>query len=240
MNIEYSSTFESQRRLKPNIFDFDYCLLIGLVKNIKKFIKFYVTDSMTIIDYGCGAMPYKKLFPESTNYIGIDSCINPYADIVVENNELIPLNNNVADIIISTQVVYLINDYNIYLNECRRLIKDSGQLYITTHGTWTHHPASGGDYYRFTMQGLSYILSKAGFKILEIYPIVGTLGTGLHLRQLVFNSWLSKTFLGKYFIPILNIYYNFRIYISDLLSPYGTRMSSPVIYTCIAVPDNLN
>jgi len=189
---EYGNTFESARRLKPRLWDVDYCLLRGLADTVKDFADKYVMPDMKIVDFGCGAKPYRTLFPVSVEYIGVDACPSPHVDIVIEPGRSIPVPAATADCIISTQVVYLIPDYKPYLRECRRLLRDDGYLLITSHGTWTYHPASGGDYYRFTQDGMRHILNEAGFEIEHIFPIVGTLGTGLHLRQLIFNAWLRK------------------------------------------------
>ncbi len=155
------------------------------------------------------------------------------AEILIEPGERVPLCNGSANVILSTQVIHLIPEFDDYLKECRRLLASDGYLIITTHGTWTHHPASGGDYYRFTHDGLRHILKRSGFEIEEIRPIVGTLGTGLHLRQLVFNAWLKRCGLGA-FAKLLNVFTNVRIVFEEKITPYGTRMSSPVIYAAVA------
>jgi len=232
----YGSTFESSRRLHPHIWEADYCLLRGLVDTIIKFVKHNIEPGMKVIDFGCGAKPYRGLFPENIDYIGIDTSKSIYADITIEPGELVPLHDAVADCIISTQVIYLIPEYQFYLQEIKRLLKPQGKLFITTHGTWTYHPASGGDYYRFTQQGLQHILCKAGFEVVLMTPIVGTLGTGLHLRQLVLNSWLRKLPFGKVFANLSNIFINGRIIFEDKLCPLGTRLSSPVILAATAKP----
>ena len=231
---EYGNTFESARRLSPYLWNVDYCLLRGLADAVKTFAEKYIKSDMKIIDFGCGGKPYRNFFPENVEYIGIDACPSPYVDIVIEPGQPVPLAAATADCIISTQVVYLIPDYKPYLRECRRLLHDDGRLLITSHGTWTYHPASGGDYYRFTQDGMRHILDEAGFEIEHLSPIVGTLGTGLHLRQLVFNAWLQKIPGGAVFALLFNIITNLRIIIEDKLCPWGTRMSSPVIFFAIA------
>lgn len=232
----YGRTFESARRLHPRIWDADYCLLRGMVDTIKKFASDHAKPGMHVIDFGCGGKPYRSIFPENCEYIGIDTHSNPHADVHIEPGQIVPLPDAVADCIISTQVVYLIPEYNFYLRDCRRLLRPEGRLFITTHGTWTYHPASGGDYYRFTQDGLRHILNEAGFEIEVMSPIVGTLGTGLHLRQLVFNTWLRKIPLGSGIAKLLNIFTNARILIEEKFSPWGTRMSSPVILAATARP----
>ncbi len=231
----YSKTFENKRRINPRIYDVDYLLLTGLARVVKLFSNKHVLKGNVIIDMGCGAKPYRPLFPEDIKYVGVDVTMSNFADIVINPGEPVPLADSFTDCIISTQVVYLIPDYKQYLLECNRLLKIDGKLLITSHGTWTYHNASGGDYYRFTQDGMRYILKKAGFEIEELFPIIGTLGTGLHIRQLIFNSWLKKIpILGKYIANIYNIFTNFRIIIEDSLCTYGTRSSSPVIFAAIA------
>lgn len=229
---KYSDSFEADRRLRPRFWDVDYCLLNGLVREIEQFAE-RVKSGMNVIDFGCGAKPYRRLFPENCQYIGIDTCSNPYADIIIEPGQEVPLPDATADCIVSTQVVYLIPEYTIYLRECLRLLRPEGRMFITTHGTWTYHPASGGDYYRFTQDGLRYVLDQAGFEIVVIEPVVGTLGTGLHLRQLVFSALLGKLHCS-WLANVMNVFTNLRILLEEKLSPRGVRMSAPVIFAVMA------
>ena len=236
----YGQSFEGDRRLHPRFWDADYCLLRSLADAVDAFAAEYVKPGMTVVDFGCGAKPYRRLFPIDCKYIGVDACQNPHADMVVLPGQPVALPNAIADCIVSTQVVYLVPDYGSYLRECRRLLRPGGKMFVTTHGTWTYHPASGGDYYRFTQDGLRHIMREAGFCIEAISPVVGTLGTGLHLRQLVFNSWLRHLPLGRAIAILLNIATNARIVVEDRFSPAGTRMASPVIFTAIAHLESLD
>lgn len=229
----YGQTFEARRRLQPKLWDADYCLLKGMSEALADFSSKFVEADKTVVDFGCGAKPYRTLFPERCRYIGVDACDNPHAEIQIVPGERVPLADSSADVILSTQVVYLIPDFDYYLDECRRLLRPDGRLFITTHGTWTYHPASGGDYYRFTHDGLRHILKRADFEMEEIRPIVGTLGTGLHLRQLIFNAWLKRCGFGPLAI-LLNVFTNLRIQLEEKITPYGTRMSSPIIYAAVA------
>ncbi len=234
--LNYGKTFETDRRIHPHIWDSDYCLLRGLAAQVEDFATSEIQSGMKVIDFGCGGKPYRSLFPKDIEYIGIDSCSNASADIVIQPGEPVPMDDGVADCIISTQVVYLIPEYKEYLKECKRLLKVGGRLFISTHGTWTHHPASGGDYYRFTKDGLRYILSEAGFDIQSIVPIIGTLGTGSHLRQLIYNSWLCKIpIVGRWLAKIYNVAINVQIMVEEKISPLGTRMSTPVIFAAVAI-----
>ena len=231
--MNYSETFEANRRIHPRIWDVDYCLLIGLKRAVMEFCTNHIKHDSRIIDFGCGAKPYRTLFPKTCTYIGIDVCQNPYADFIVNEDETVPLPSGSCDFIISTQVVYLIANFPMYLNECKRLLGKDGKILITTHGNWTYHPASGADYYRFTQDGFRLILEDAGFVVEEIHPIVGTLGQGLHIRQLVFNHWIRKIRFS-WVANIMNCFTNLRILLEDKITPLGTRVSAPVIFHTVA------
>lgn len=215
------------------MWDSDYCLLRGLAREVRIFAESKAGTGQTVVDFGCGAKPYRGFFPAGCHYVGVDACDNPNADIVLRRGERVPLADGTADLLLSTQVVYLIPEFGDYLKECRRLLREDGWFLLTTHGTWTHHPASGGDFYRFTQDGVRHILTRSGFKVVALEPVVGTLGTGLHLRQLVFNQWLRRLRLG-WVAAMLNVMFNARIQIEDRLSPRGTRMSCPVILCALA------
>ncbi len=233
MTEGYAASFEDQRRLHPRLWQADYCLLSGLRDCVRAFAQDHARPGMTVIDFGCGAKPYRSLFPRDVIYTGVDVSDNPNAEVKVSPGQPVPLEDGCADVIVSTQVVYLIPEYHIYLQECRRLLKPSGFMFLSTHGTWTYHPASGGDFYRFTQDGIRHILEKNRFRIETLDAVVGTLGTGRHLRQLVFNAWLKKLHLAPV-ASALNIITNLMITLEDQLSPQGTRLSSPVILVSVA------
>ena len=84
-------------------------------------------------------------------------------------------------------------------------------------------------------QGLKYLLNSYGFKILEIEPIIGTLGGALHIRQVVLNSWLKKIpLMGLLLCYLLNFVTNLRILLEDKLQSYGTSVSNPIAFAVTA------
>ena len=231
----YADSFEGSRRIRPRLWQADYVFLSGLAENVRRFATSYATEALTVVDFGCGAKPYRPFFSINCRYVGIDMAGNPHADIQLTLGEKVPLPAGTADLLLSTQVVYLVPDFDSYLEECRRLLKPTGRMLLTTLGTWTYHPASGGDYYRFTQDGVRYILKKHGFALETLEPVVGTLGTGLHLRQLVFNSWFRRAHLDLV-AAAFNVICNLRICLEDKISPHGTRMAAPVNFCAVARP----
>jgi ubiquinone/menaquinone biosynthesis C-methylase UbiE len=219
-----------------NIFKMDYILLLGINNSISKFAKkINKSEKKILIDFGCGRMPYKNKFPKNIRYIGVDLTSNKKAEIKIKENSNLPFKKKSIDIVISTQVIHKVKNYNNYLKNCSYVLKKKGLLFLTTHGNWTHHPAGSGDYYRFTIQGLKYLLNSYSFKILEIEPIIGTLGGALHIRQVVLNSWLKKIpLMGLLLCYLLNFVTNLRILLEDKLQSYGTSVSNPIAFAVTA------
>jgi SAM-dependent methyltransferase len=128
-------------------------------------------------------MPYRSLFePRVGSYIGFDFPGNELADRQLSDRGLLPMGDFEADIALSTQVLEHVRDPETYLAECRRVLKKSGLLILSTHGVWRYHP-DPCDYWRWTSQGLKQVLSDAGFEIIRFRGIMGPGATALQLWQ---------------------------------------------------------
>jgi len=61
-------------------------------------------------------------------------------------------------------------DPNAALKNINRFLKKGGILYISFHFVYPVHPIVGEDCLRYTRNGVSKILERAGFKILQLVP----------------------------------------------------------------------
>jgi 2-polyprenyl-3-methyl-5-hydroxy-6-metoxy-1,4-benzoquinol methylase len=229
----YVKSWNPAAALHPKFWRKDHWLVLGLMKQVAEAANRVAAGSV-VLDFGCGAKPYEPLFANTT-FIGIDVRPSRYADLVVTEGEKVQLPAGQADFILSTQVLHLTKDPCGYLAECRRLIKPTGTLFLTTHGMWTYHTASGGDYYRYTQGGLTHMMRTHGFEITDLKPIIGTLAAATHIRQLVLSSFLETRGLN-FVSAVLNVLLNARIAIEESVSPIGMRMSSPAAFACTAKP----
>ena len=218
---------------EPRLWHADYCLARGLRSAAATFAAGTPTGAV-VVDFGCGTSPYKALFPAGTKYVGVDVVASPYADIVIDPGQRVPFDDGGADAVISTQVLHKVEAFGDYLAEAARMLKPGGRLFLTTHGTWTYHPATGGDFIRFTHDGLRRAVERAGFDVRGVDPLVGTLGTGLHLRQLVFNAWLRRLGLRPV-AAALNVVTNLWILANEAVTPAGSRLAAPVALALVAV-----
>ncbi len=122
-----------------------------------------------LLDIGCGNKPYQDVIaPHISEYIGCDivqsskNCV----DILSAAN-VIPLNGETFDTIISTQTIEHVEDHQGLVTEAYRLLKPEGHFILSGPMYWPLHEEPY-DFFRFTKHGFRYILEKAGFEIVSI------------------------------------------------------------------------
>lgn len=197
-------------RIKPKIYNSRYIHLKLLRDAISNSFKKYQknTQELTIVDLGCGEKPYREVFSNGlTKYIGVDIPGNKNADYEIDlETGKSKLEDNFADIVISIQVLEHVQHVQKYLKECKRILKPNGNLMLSTHGYWIFHP-DPGDYWRWTVQGLTDELTRAGFKVIKINGIMGLLSTSIQLFQdAVLLSFPLKRYWGKFFIIVMQFF----------------------------------
>lgn len=128
-----------------------------------------------LLDYGCGGQPYRCLFtPRIERYIGADvaAAKGISLDIQFEPGQSLPLPDESVDTILSTQTLEHVYDFDAYLRECARLLRQTGNLIISVPMQWRQHE-SPFDYWRFTSHGLTAKLEEHGFVVATIEPCGG-------------------------------------------------------------------
>lgn len=140
-------------------------------------------SGLTLIDFGCGDMPYRALFaPQVSRYIAADLPGNPAATALITAEGRLNLPDASADLVLSSQVLEHVADPALYLSECSRVLKSGGRLFLSTHGSWWYHPHPT-DYWRWTGQGLQKTLRDAGFDQVELVGLMGLAAGGIYLFQ---------------------------------------------------------
>jgi len=128
-----------------------------------------------LLDYGCGGQPYRELFASRIErYIGADiaPAANTAPDIVFAPSQPLPLPDASVDTILSTQVLEHVADYQAYVEDCRRLLRQDGYLIITIPMHWRHHEMPT-DYWRFTRYGIGHALQQHAFGVENLTPCGG-------------------------------------------------------------------
>ena len=153
-----------------------------------------------ILDIGCGEADIKEFFYRNmkhVNYVGIELSEKalegaltkkskyPYMFIQKDLNTGIPLKDNSFDRIICTEFIEHISkesgDY--LLQECRRVIKDDGKLYLSTPDKTLAEGIYSKDHiHEYEYQEILDSLSDNGFEILEHY---GCSAKSKHIKKIL-------------------------------------------------------
>ncbi|WP_145362036.1 class I SAM-dependent methyltransferase [Stratiformator vulcanicus] len=182
-----------------------------------------------VIDLGCGSMPYRPLVEDVVKaYIGVDLANNWSADIHLNEDFTVPLDDDCADIVLSNQVLEHVRDPTLYLSECRRLLRPEGRLLLSTHGIWRFH-GHPEDFWRWTSLGLPLTLERSGFQVLESRAIMGPAATGLQLFQDAIAPRVPHIFK-----PIVFFFSQLIIEAFDRITPQRVVARDASVYVVLA------
>lgn len=129
----------------------------------------------TVIDVGCGAQPYRPLLAKEVRYIGIDRSDAKdrfkyeIPDTIYYDSDQWPIQDGEADVILCTETLEHVLEYDAFLAEATRCIKGGGALVLTVPfaARWHYIPY---DYFRYTPSALNALLTKAGLRNVRVYP----------------------------------------------------------------------
>ncbi len=217
-------------RLFPPWYHSRYYGLVGLRKAMEKIIKENDFNNKTVLDYGCGTMPYKSLFENVVSkYIGADIDDNKLAEVIIDRDSgHIDIQSKSADFIISTQVLEHVESPVNYLREAHRVCKEDGYILLSTHGFWLYHP-NPTDYWRWTASGLKKILKDNHWEVKEITGIFGFAASSLALFQDSIAVNLPKFFRVPFCVIMQQI-----INIADKCYSDKTRKENAALYLVVA------
>ena len=131
----------------------------------------------TVVDVGCGYMPYKPLVLASPSraerYIGIDLHENIYRSPDLEwDGSAIPLKEKSVDCALATEVFEHCPEPELVMRETLRVLKPGGLLFLTVPFLWPLHCVPY-DEYRYTPFSLERHLRKAGFEQIKLTALGG-------------------------------------------------------------------
>lgn len=148
------------------------------------------------LDVGAGRVPFRKqLVGRVKTYHSLDTKPFEGTFYVEDAQKMGSVPSGRYDVVISFQVIEHLPEPEKALKEMFRVLKLGGRLIITTPHLSRIHDLPN-DYYRFTGQGIAYLVKKAGFSSIEVLTSGG-------LLSFLGHQW-STIFLGMVWtVPVV-------------------------------------
>lgn len=132
-----------------------------------------------MLELGCGAMPYHPLYRERTSAVWCTDWPQslhqqPHADLFCDLNVHLPLKSEMADTVLLADVLEHIYQPEALLAEVVRVLRPGGVLLLNTPFMYWVHEAPH-DYYRYTPYALQRLAQDAGFEVLALDAVGGSL-----------------------------------------------------------------
>ncbi|MBI2837639.1 MAG: class I SAM-dependent methyltransferase [Acidobacteria bacterium] len=143
-----------------------------------------------LIDIGCGEKPSESLWaPVVSEHIGVDhegTCHDRSKIDIFGSAYSIPVADASFDSAICTAVLEHLEEPELAIRECHRVLKPGGTAIYAVPFIWHLHEAPR-DFFRFSKFGLEYLFTKVGFEIVELRALSGFWATFGQL--LVYNLY---------------------------------------------------
>jgi SAM-dependent methyltransferase len=191
-----------------------------------KIAEYAVDFKGKMLDFGCGHKPYKSVFSQVDEYIGVDFRNEGHdhekEDIdVYYDGESLPFSDEYFDCAICTEVLEHVPDIDKSLTLLNRVLKRNAQVIFTVPFVWTEHEMPF-DFRRFTMNGLVKILEKHGFTVLKAHNNGNFISVIIQLQIMLIHQLLFTK--NVYLNFIINFIFVFPLtFISIILSPLFFR-----------------
>ncbi len=147
------------------------------------------------LDVGCGQKPYRSIFKNATEYIGMDieqsghDHSNEDIDVFYDGKTF-PFGNETFDSIVCNEVLEHVFNPSEFLSEMHRVLKKGGKVLLTVPFVWDEHEQPY-DYARYSSFGLKYLVESNGFTVLDQRKSV----CGVKVVVQMFNTILFKKWL---------------------------------------------
>jgi SAM-dependent methyltransferase len=193
-----------------------------------------------MLDFGCGAKPYKSLF-QVREYIGLDVENSGHSHVlesidVFYDGVRIPFKNNYFDSVLSSQVFEHVQDVDSSLREISRVVKKGGRCLFTVPFLGPEHEMPN-DYRRYTCGGVEKLLLAHGFKIITLQRTTNFIESWFQLICI----FISKIFYSKCLILnlILKLVFVFPFTLLGLVVGYLIRFDTSLYLDSVILAEKM-
>lgn len=164
---------------------------------IYKSVEFFGPSlSGTVIDFGCGTVPYRQLLSNCSEYVGVDYDSPRARSLGVADRfydgETIPFDTGTIGGVLSTQSLEHVPNPDRIVAEWARVLKDDGFLLVTVPLMWPEHEAPW-DFHRLTSYGLRKLLEENSFEVLEVKRLLPDCRAPAQL----FLAWVNDAWFSR-------------------------------------------
>lgn len=143
-------------------------------RELEKSFQLYLSGKL--IDIGCGCKPlqsFAKMYVDE--HVGVDhhATLHDKSEVDLFGTAYhLPVENASFDSALCTAVLEHLEEPELALRECHRVLKLGGVAIYTVPFIWHLHEEPR-DFYRFSKYGLDHLFQKVGFEVIEIKPLSG-------------------------------------------------------------------
>ncbi len=135
-----------------------------------------IPPGQRVLDAGAGEGRFKEFFGHA-EYVGIDSAQGDpswnYSRLdVLGRLEELPFPDGSFDHVVSIVVLEHTPRPGRVVEEFRRVLKPKGMVHMVVPHMWEEHQRPN-DFFRFTSNGIRYLLQGSGIRIRKIHPVGG-------------------------------------------------------------------
>jgi SAM-dependent methyltransferase len=151
-----------------------------------------------LMDFGCGSKPYKTLFHNVTEYIGVDydspghPHTNEQIDVYYDGRHL-PFPDNHFDAVFTTEVFEHVFNLPQILGELNRVLKPGGKILITCPFAICEHEVPN-DFARYTSFAMKHMLEQHNFNVLNLGKTGNSVETIWQLRITYWHQHIVHKF----------------------------------------------
>ena len=175
----------------------DYIVLYYLISDLKKVIAHYAKGK--VLDVGCGNKPYESFFNSGVDsYTGCDvvQSSGNKVDVICKATQL-AYESDEFDTLFSTQVMEHVDNSDLMMKECNRVLKPGGILLLSVPLCWELHEEPY-DFFRFTKYGLKELCDRNNFEMLEIISNGGKWAAIIQMNlNMIYSTFKKKNFIIK-------------------------------------------
>jgi SAM-dependent methyltransferase len=170
--------------------------------NMNEYLKNNIKLHGRVLDLASGRSMYSKFLKGDFIHIRADLKLKYDVDIEIDFNKRFPCKDNEYDYILLLNAIYISPDPKSVLDECRRVLKRDGTMYVTFPCIFNENPEPK-DYHRFTKEYIRLITAE--FNEVEIIPIGNRVESALYILDPILRLRVLKGLFLLILLPLCNL-----------------------------------